>query len=423
MIATDIVLRVFAASLSLALPALAQQQPPPDEAPAEPPAAGALDPRLREQLHSFLPYLSFDSPLTLGKSRNAATIMAELQPIEEAQKKPLDADPKLRTTSHDIYGLLVSSKDKLIPHLKAAELPEIAFDHANAPELAIGVMFVRQFMEWARVTALSEWQLEVDRRCRQAYQGLLPLVKRVAKGEPGGADAVSIRCGNEPDKWVYIDAIHRMSAPLRRCTLRVELFAIDERSSTHYFYYPEWNADEPKILRPAVEWMGIGAEGTIRAKYGVISDEIIFEGAEAKFDQNIPFAADRALDEIERHIASGAKPRLAQDRLKLINPKLAAFPDRAARAKKLGDAAFSVLTKATDEIEVKIKEKTEKRKDTDQRRTELRNKERKLTGEKNKKQKAQVQDEIEKLDSKIQDLDRDIKDLQKELAEWRSGKR
>ncbi|MBX3377244.1 MAG: hypothetical protein KF678_09615 [Phycisphaeraceae bacterium] len=326
----------------------------------------AVDPALRDQLLAFVPYISMRNKLTLGEQEPAtvAAVMEEWTSEREFNEHLFDAHPSLRAAYRDVRSFLVESRHSITPALREIILPAIDLDPITHPELAITLALMRARFEIAKNKAVLSWCERYDAKCRAAYQRILPLLRKAAKGQETNDGTIRIRHWYAQEHGVYLEAVNVSGRQLHNVSLYVRLETLDGASSDHYFFRPVWPSSAGDndnghryTLRLAVDWWPIGAECTTLAIVEVISDELLARGIRCPIDDQVPTAADRIFRENEAQLSAKSRPKVIMNRLERIKGRLGPYPERLSQLNAQFDSAKAMLDTAVAALDAKI-EKT-----------------------------------------------------------------
>lgn len=357
----------------IAAAAPAQEAPETPEAPEAGPAARAVDPRVREQLLTFAPYVSMRSRLTIGLHRPAdvAGALTEWTRMREEEENLFSGNTLLQSAYRDFRAFLVATHAGIIPALQALNLEglEALGGAGEIPEVQLGAMLLIAMAEIQKNRIVMDWYEQHDAKCRAAYKRVFPLLKQAARGKEWSDRSVSVRHwftdGKGDSRGVFLEALNQSGRTLTNVSLRVVLETLDGRSCEHYYFIKEWpsegsGASENRFtLVPAADWWAVGADATTRATVDVVSDEILVSGVRSEIKDQVPTAADKIMNEVAAELAARTHPRRALIRLAKIRPLIAAYPDRAARADGLTREAQGVLDEAVERVDARIKESRE----------------------------------------------------------------
>lgn len=392
---------ILAAASALLLPALSRAATPAD------------DVQLRDQLHRFAPYISMLNELTPGRKQPAEWLV-ELSALEESKDGSFDCDPKLKAAWADVRAFLISSRARIAPSLQAqmAKLGPIADDDLEG--------IIARYYDLTRNQQIADWQLDYDKKCRNAFTTITPLLRKVAKGQVVDRPIASAAAKSSLERE-FIELTNAVDTPLTNVTVRARLSTLEGRNADHYYFIPSWPAGQPYPLRIAADWLPVGAAATTSVTVDVISDEWISTGQRTALEQGVPVALDCILDEVAGLVMAKKQPATAIARLGALRDQLAKYSDRKERGAALSLEAKQQLDGQRARIDDAI--------DSERARLRLLDEQyesyRKIHA---KKKQSTPGLPIESSDMKRVDKQRDaakakVADLRKEREEWNAGVR
>lgn len=286
----------------------------------------------------------------------------------------LDAWTRLRELNEDVFSsraeLLIAYRDlraffvrtdaSATPMLSSLRLPGPSIDPFEHPEMALAELFFIVSAEAARNAALSSWMRDYDQTCRKAYERIMPLIRDVGESRLANDGAIHLRHWYVQGHGVYLEALNQSGHTLRNATLLVRLQTLDGSSCDHYFFIKDWPSETSGSeahrypIRIASDWTAVGAASTTSAIVEVVADEQSVLPMRVSFDDHIPTAADRLMDEHDRKLKARQQPAIVLRQSRSILGVLGAFPDRRGRAIQQQQTAQSVLDSAIATIEKQI---------------------------------------------------------------------
>jgi len=368
---------------------------------------------LRSQLLAFAPYVSMHSRFRFSTDdqSDAAAVLTEWTDLRKSNEDLFNSHAQLKTAYRDIRAFMVRTESSAIPMLQEVEIPELSINPLEQPELALAELILVISAETARNERLNAWSRDHDATCRADYARILPLLRRVFEKPTEGPELVHLRHWFVEGKGVYLEALNLSGQTLHNVTLSIRLLTIDGTSSDHYYFIPEWPAEQSGSdqhrypLRIASDWSNVGAAATTSARLEVLSDEYVHKIHLFRFDDNIPTAADRVLGLNDAVLKTGKKPAVVIERARKLERQLGAYPERRERAKNQRNTAQNILNTATGHLDQKIIGLRKSIKDINSTNIRWKNKSRKARAD--ARQKLRVE----------------IKKYEKEKLAWKSGRR
>jgi len=308
------------------------------------------------------------SDLTIGlhSPGDVAAVLEEWTKKRELKEDLFDSHPSLQAAHRDFRAFLVSTHTTVAPAIRTLNIPILVSDPQEFPELAIAGAFLAAIAEIGKNRVVLDWYQQHDIKCRNAYKRIFPLLKRAALGTAWNDRSIHVRHWFTREHGVFLEALNQSGRSLHNVSLRVVFETLDGRPCEHYYFREAWDAEDAGkdshrfFLRPAADWWSIGADAVTRATVDLYSDEIIVERVRSDLDDQVPTAADRIMAEIDVQLRSQLHPKLALNRLELIRPQLAAYPDRVARVDAQHKLAKDMLGNALAAIDKRIKSAKDK---------------------------------------------------------------
>ncbi|MGP1345922.1 MAG: hypothetical protein ACTS3F_04535 [Phycisphaerales bacterium] len=324
------------------------------------------DPVVRAQAHDLARFLSLRNSATIGVSRpsDVGRVLSDWTNDRVLNEQLFGSNDSLTAAYREVRSFLVQTRQSVLPEFERLELPAPPAELVvQSPEVVIGYAFLSAMVEIRKREVLRSWQHEYDARCRDAYGRIIPILRVNALGDDWSDQSVRIRHWFADDAGgVFLEALNESGKTLTNVTLHAQLQTLDGQSSDHYYFIDRWvgaedGSDSHRYsLRLAADWWQVGAAGTTSAIVSVYSDEIKVAGLRCAIDDNIPFAADMLLDEIEAQIGTGRQPKLAINRLARMRSHLGDYPDRRERVRELDARADEVLESKVAPLDKKIDE-------------------------------------------------------------------
>lgn len=269
--------------------AVGQSQPAPEVSSASP---KQLSERAKEQTRRLAGYLSMNGEFSLERL-TVENAVEKIKRVAEYTSADFDAAPALSAVGPDLMRFYVRAEQVVVPHLRLAEV-------RNVEDLVLDLVLEMGSKAYADA-ALLAWQAEADRRCRDGYKRIMPLIEAMAAPVDTKAATVEMfdfTCGIRDGAVNRMQARNRSGKRLTNVTLAVELISLDKRRSQHFYFMDAWEPDEFVSLRLAADWSRIGSLGTVGGEFRVYADELSTREKSFRIEGNLPYAAERLLHEM-----------------------------------------------------------------------------------------------------------------------------
>lgn len=320
---------------------------------------------------------------------SAADVLEEWTTDRQDGQEPFDANPRVQAAYRGLRAFLVGSRSRILPLLKDWKLGIDPLEFRDSPELMLGALFAEAMLEAAKDSAISGWYREYDVECRKAYSMIFPILRRASRATRANDNSVIAQCSFARDRWVYLELLNHSHQTLTNVSIHAQMETIDGRSSDHYYFFAKWRPMEdddregkknvPTLdenlqaqefagrvpLRLAADWWPVRAEGTTCIRLEFISDEIKGNMTRFPLNDNIPVAADEAMDDVQSLLGTRRFPKALIGRLEKVRGAVGQDTARRERAERLLVIARQQLTDVTKNLDERIKKVREELADLD----------------------------------------------------------
>lgn len=251
-----------------------------------------LSKRAKEQTRRLAGYLSMNGEFSLERL-TVENAVEKIKRVAEYTSADFDADPALSAVGPDLMRFYIKAEQVVVPHLRLAEVRDVE-------DLVLDLVLEMGSRAYAD-SALLAWQAEADRRCRDGYKRIMPLIEAMAAPvdkQAAAAEMFDFSCGIRDGAVNRMQARNRSGKRLTNVTLAVELISLDKRRSQHFYFVEAWEPDEFVSLRLAADWSRIGSLGTVGGEFRVYADELSTREKAFRIEGNLPYAAERLLHEM-----------------------------------------------------------------------------------------------------------------------------
>lgn len=130
-----------------------------------------LSQRAKEQTRRLAEYLSMNGEFSLERF-TVENAVEKIKRIAQYTSADFDADPALSAVGPDLMRFYVKAEQVVVPHLRMAEVRDVE-------DLVLDLVLEMGSKAYADA-ALLAWQAEADRRCRDGYRRIMPLIEAMA---------------------------------------------------------------------------------------------------------------------------------------------------------------------------------------------------------------------------------------------------
>ncbi len=368
------------AAISVSITAVSQAGIQPDDSPvAAVPTADVA--RVRAQWNRLAPYLSMHEEIALERLTPESVARA-FERIGELASEKFDAHADLQSVGPPLMRYLQGCEARVIPTLRV-EWESVDTDNV------LGAVAVELLARMWENQVLLAWQSEYDDRLREHYAKMLPLARALGGPRRPGKEVVAFECGESRRD---LTVVNRTGKALHNATVSASFRAFGGKASPHFYFIPEWGANESYRMRLSNDWQPVGAGYTMGAIIEVLADEVSTGATDFVLPENAERGPEMFLNQIRPRVKS--QPAYAIAQLTRFKKLLDLHSPLRKEADDLQRAARVELNQVVEGIDAQVRKIQADR-------TKL---EKRISSMRTDKQKQSAREQVKKMLAKIKQL-------------------